>query len=193
MQQRSSTWGENSLHSTRDSVARAVRALWRAFALPRWPARAIESAAAPLARMAPPNCLPQLGWWMVSDCPGYALMLMCATRIGIKGTFWAQGPANRIRTRGQCAFCAYPLWWVSSTNPHCQPTTTHSMHDHEGERRLPAFILTAKFLQRVVQQRQACIRRLSEHKLTTRPDSTLGEARLEPTSSVWYRNAVLSL
>jgi len=47
----------------------------------------------------------------------------------------------------------------------------------------PGYILTAKFLQRVVQRRQACIRRLSEHKLTTRPDSTSGEARLEPTPS----------
>jgi len=75
-------------------------------------------------------------------------------------------------------------WWVSSTNPPCQPTTTHSMHDHEGERRLPGFILTAKFLQRVVQRRQACIRRLSEHKLTTRPDSTSGEPHLEPTPPV---------
>jgi hypothetical protein len=46
-----------------------------------------------------------------------------------------------------------PAYWrVSSTNPHCRPTT-HSMHDHEGERRLPGFILTAKFLQRVVQRR----------------------------------------
>jgi len=58
------------------------------------------------------------------------------------------------------------------------------MHDHEGERRLPGFILIVKFLQHVVQRIQACIRRLSEHKLTTRPDSTLGEARLEPTLSV---------
>jgi len=44
----------------------------------------------------------------------------------------------------------------------------------------PGYILTAKFLQRVVQRRQACIRRLSEHKLTTRPDSTSGEPRFEP-------------
>jgi hypothetical protein len=60
----------------------------------------------------------------------------------------------------------------------------HSMHDHEGERQLPEFILTTKFLQRVVQRRQACIRRLSEHELTTRPDSTSDEAHLEPTPSV---------
>jgi hypothetical protein len=96
-------------------------------------------------------------------------------------TFQAEGPADRMRTRAQCALCADLLWWVSSTNPHCQPTTTHSMHDHERERRLPRYILTAKFLQRVVQRRQACIRRLSEHTLTTRPDSTSGEAHLEPT------------
>jgi hypothetical protein len=31
------------------------------------------------------------------------------------------------------------------------------MHDHEGERRLPGYILTAKFLQRVVPRRRACI------------------------------------
>jgi hypothetical protein len=84
---------------------------------------------------------------------------------------------------GSSALCVYPLWWVSSTNPHCQPTTTHSMHDHEGGRRLPGYILTTKFLQHVVQRRQASIRRLSEHKLTTRPDSTSGEARLDPTPS----------
>jgi len=89
-----------------------------------------------------------------------------------------------MRTRAQCAFCAYPLWWVSSTNPRCQPTTMHSMHDQEGERRLPGYILTTKFLQRVVQRIQACIRRLSEHKLTTRPDSTSGEPHLEPTPFV---------
>jgi hypothetical protein len=58
------------------------------------------------------------------------------------------------------------------------------MHDHEGEKRLPEFMLTAKFLQRVVQRRQTCIRRLSEHKLTARPDSTSGEPRLELTLSV---------
>ena len=69
-------------------------------------------------------------------------------------------------------------------HPGCQPTTTHPTHGHEGERRLPGYIRTAKFLQRVVQRRQACIRRLSEHKQTTRPDSTSGEARLEPTPSV---------
>jgi len=84
-------------------------------------------------------------------------------------------------------------WWVSSRNPHCQPTTTHSMHDHEGERRLPGFILTVKFLQRVVRRRQACIRRLSKHKLTMRPDSTSGEPCLEPTPSVVWKSRSVSV
>jgi len=57
------------------------------------------------------------------------------------------------------------------------------MHDHEGEKRLPEFILTAKFLQRVVQRRQACIRKLSDHIMMMNSDSTSGEAPLEPTPS----------
>jgi len=101
-----------------------------------------------------------------------------------ENTFQAKGPANRMRIRVSCALYAYLLWWVSRTNPHCQPTTMHSMHDHEGERRLPGYILTAKFLQGVVQRRQACIRRLSEHEQTMRPDSTSDEPRLKPTPSV---------
>jgi len=49
------------------------------------------------------------------------------------------------------------------------------------------------FLQRVVQRIQACIRRLSEHKLTTRPDSTSGEPRLEPTPSVVWKSSSSSM
>jgi len=67
------------------------------------------------------------------------------------------------------------------------------MHDHEGERRLPRYILTAKFLQRVVQRRQACIRRLSEHKLKTRPDSTSDEAGLEPMPFVVRQRRAISV
>jgi len=57
------------------------------------------------------------------------------------------------------------------------------MNDHKGERRLPGFILTAKLLQRVVQRRQVCNRRLAEHKLATSPDSVSSEANLEPKPS----------
>jgi hypothetical protein len=65
------------------------------------------------------------------------------------------------------------------------------MNDHKGERRLPGFILTAKLLQRVVQRRQVCNRRLAEHKLATSPDSVSSEANLEPEALVYHSNAVL--
>jgi len=45
-------------------------------------------------------------------------------------------------------------WWVASTSPSRQPRATLSMYDHAGERRLPGFIVTAKFLQCVVKRKQ---------------------------------------
>jgi hypothetical protein len=54
------------------------------------------------------------------------------------------GPVLRVPTH----------WWVPSTDPSRQPTATLSMYDHAGERWLPGFIVTAKFLQCVVQRKQ---------------------------------------
>jgi hypothetical protein len=92
---------------------------------------------------------------------------------------------------GPSALSAPTHWWVSSTNPRCQPTT-HSMHDHEGERRLPGFILTASFSSVSCSEAKPTF---ADCPSTNRRRDPILRRVKHPSSRrpLWYRNAVLAL